>query len=326
MGALGIGIIGAGKHGLRYVRHLTEEVADARLVALCRRDRREGEAAAAALGCAFHGDWRALVEDPRVDAVVTVVPPVLNVAIAEAACRAGKHLLLEKPLAVTVEAARRIAAAVDAAGVRAMVAQTLRFDATVAAVRAHVPAIAPLHAVALSQRFEPSPLAWLDRVAESGGGVLLHTGIHGIDLLRVLSAHEVVEVSCLTARVLTRETEDNFVLLARLDADGLLGHVTGSRAVAARTGLIELAGAGGAIVADHVHRVAWLVRGRERTPISLPPAVPTVREALRAFVAGVLTGAPMPVSVEDGLRAVAIVDAAYRSAARAGAPVPVPRG
>jgi len=321
--ALGIGVIGAGKHGLRYVRHLTEDVEHATLVAVCRRDAREGRAVAAEHGCDFHADWRALLEDPRIDAVVTVVPPVLNAMIAEAAARAGKHLLLEKPLAHTVEAARRIAAAVRETGVRAMVAQTLRFDATVAAVRAHLPVIAPLHALTLSQRFEPSTLPWLDRMAEAGGGVLLHTGIHSIDLLRVLSGREVVDVACMTTRVLTRETEDNFAMVARLDDPGMLAHIAGSRAVAGRTGLIELAGAGGQIVADHVHGTAWLIQGRTSTPIAVPEPVPTVREVLRAFVSGIRTGAPMPVTVDDGVRAVAIAEAGYRSAARGGTVTPV---
>ena len=319
MHALGIGIVGAGTHGLRYVRHLAEDVEGATLVALCRRNRDEGEALAAAHGSTFHADWRRLIEDPRVDAVVTAVPPALNAAIAEAACRAGKHLLLEKPLAASLADARRIARAVRESGVRAMVAQTLRFDATVAAVRACIDAIAPLHAVTLVQRFEPSPLAWLDRLAESGGGTLLHTGVHSIDLLRTLTGQEVVEVACMTARVLTRETEDNFVVLARLDHEDLLGQIAGSRALGGRTGLIELAGAGGQIVADHVRREVSLIRGRERMTIAVPPPVPTVREALRAFVVALRDGAPMPITIDDGARAVAIVDACYRSAARAGA-------
>jgi predicted dehydrogenase len=323
MGALGIGLIGAGKHGARYIRHLAQDVDGAVLVALCRRDRGAREALAAAHGCAYHADWRALVEDPRVEAVVTVVPPVHNVHIAEAACRHGKHLLLEKPMATTLAEARRIVAAVGASGVRAMVAQTLRFDATVALVRAHLAEVAPLHAVSLIQRFEPSPLPWLDDPAQSGGGIVLHTGIHGIDLLRVLTGREVVEVACRMTRVLTRETEDNFVMLARLDSDGLLGQVSGSRALGGRTGLIEVAGAGGQIVADHVQRVAWLVRGGTRMPLTVGAPVPTVREVLGAFVAGIRDGAPMPVRVEDGLRAVAIAEACYRSAARDGAPARV---
>jgi len=295
----------------------------ATLVALCRRDRAEGEALAARHRCAFHARWEALVEDPRVDAVVTVVPPVLNAAIAEAACRAGKHLLIEKPLAASREAARRIARAVEESGVRAMVAQTLRFDATVAAVRAHIDAIGPLHAVTLVQRFEPVALAWLDRLAESGGGALLHTGVHSIDLLRVLTGAEVSSVSCVTTRVLTRETEDNFVLQATLSQEDLLGQIAGSRALGGRTGFIELAGSRGHIVADHVRQEAWLVRGAERTALAIPSPVPTVREALRAFVGALRDGTPMPISVEDGVRAMAIVDAGYRSAARAGAPQPV---
>ena len=68
MSALGIGVIGAGKHGLRYVRHLTEDVEHATLVAVCRRDAREGRAVAAEHGCDFHADWRVLIDDPRIDA------------------------------------------------------------------------------------------------------------------------------------------------------------------------------------------------------------------------------------------------------------------
>ena len=323
MSTLGIGIIGAGKHGVRYARHLANEVPGAALVAICRRDRAEGEAVAKAHGCAFHDDWRALVEDPRVDAVVTVVPPVLNPEIAEAVCRARKPLLLEKPVAASVAGGRRIAAAVAAAGVPAMVAHTMRFDATAAVVRAHLPEIGPLHSAGLTQRFEPTRLGWLDRRAESGGGIVLHTGVHSMDLLRVLTGHEVLDVSCVMTRIHTRETEDNFVMHGRMDADGLLMHIAGSRALGGRTGLMEFAGAAGQIVADHVHRQAWLVRGGERRSLPVPDPVPTVREVLRAFVAGVRDGTPMPITVEDGIRSVAIAEAGYRSAEAGGVPVPV---
>lgn len=322
MDDLRIGLIGAGRHGERYVRHLAD-VDGARLAAVCRRDRAQGQALAAAHACAFHDDWRALVDDPAVDAVVTVVPPVLHRAIAEAACRARKPLLVEKPLATTLEDARRIVDAVDAANVVAMVAHTLRFDATVAAVRAHLDAIAPLHGLTLIQRFEPSPLTWLDRRAESGGGVILHTGVHSIDLVRVLARGEVAEVSCVAGRIATRETEDNFVMLARLAGDPALVQVAGSRALGGRTGLIELAGAGGQIVADHVRAEGWIVRGGDRVALPIAAPVPTVREVLRAFVSAVRASMPVPVTVIDGARAMAIVDACYRSAARDGAPVRV---
>jgi predicted dehydrogenase len=318
---LGIGLIGAGKHGVRYARHIVEDVGDARLVALCRRDRAEGERAAAAFGCEWTGDFRRLIEDRRVDALVTAAPPTLNVAIAEAAARAGKPVLLEKPLAASLAEARRIRDLV-AEGLRCMVAHTLRFNGVVRALRAHLGEIAPLQTMCFTQRFEPSVLGWLDRRAESGGGIALHTGVHSFDLLRHLSGHEVGRVWGMVDRCFTRETEDMFGLLFRMRDAPIHGSVSGSRTTVGRNGSIELAGERGQLVGDHVHGVAHLLRGRERTALPVEGSVATVREAVEAFVGALRAGAPFPITVEDGLRAVAVADACYRSAAL-GAPVDV---
>jgi len=123
---LGIGLIGLGKHGSRYARHIAEHLTDAALVAVCRRNRTEGEKLAAASGCEFHVDYRDLFANPRVDAVVVAVPPTLHPAIVEAACQAGKSLLVEKPLATSLAEATRISRMLSVSGVRAMVAHTLR--------------------------------------------------------------------------------------------------------------------------------------------------------------------------------------------------------
>jgi predicted dehydrogenase len=314
---LGIGLIGLGKHGSRYARHIVEDLKDAVLVAVCRRNRTEGEKLAAASGCAFYDDYHDLVASPRVDAVVVAVPPTLHPAIVEAACRAGKPLLVEKPLATSLAEAQHIARMVSASGVRAMVAHTLRFNSTVRTVQAHVPEIGPLHALYLSQRFEPSPLTWLDR-RESGGGIMLHTGVHSFDLLRFLTGCEVTRVWCRTAQIITRETEDSFALTCQLGDPSLVAAIAGSRAMGGRVGLLELAGARGHLLADHVHGWAHLVRGTERLALPVPSPGPTVREALDAFVRALREGTSFPISVEDGLRAVAIADAGYRSAERGG--------
>jgi len=315
---LGVGLIGLGRHGARYARHIVEDLPDAALVAVCRRRRAEGETLARAYGCAFHGDYRDLVADPRVDALVAVVPPMLHPAIVEAACGAGKPLLVEKPLATSLAAGRAIASRVAASGVRAMVAHTLRFDSTVRTLRAHLPEIGPLHAIYLSQRFEPSPVDGLDRRAESGGGIVLHTGVHSFDLLRFLTGCEVTRVWCRTARIDTRETEDGFAMTCQLTEPSLLAAVAGSRATGGRAGLVEVAGARGQLVADHVQGFVHLVRAGGRLTLPVPAPVPTVRETLGAFVRALREGTPFPISIEDGLRAVAVVDAAYRSAERGG--------
>jgi predicted dehydrogenase len=315
---LGIGLIGLGKHGSRYARHIVEDLTDAALVAVCRRNRTDGERLASAYRCAFHDDYRDLVANPRVDAVVVAVPPMLHPVIVAAACRAGKPLLVEKPLATSLTAAQHIASLVSASGVRAMVAHTLRFNSTVHTVQVHLPELGPLHALYLSQRFEPSPLDWLDRRAQSGGGIVLHTGVHSFDLIRFLTGCDVTRVWCRTAQITTRETEDSFAMICQLSDTSLVASVAGSRAMGGRVGLIDLAGARGHLLADHVHGFVQLVRGTERLALPVPLPVPTVRETLRSFVRALREGTPFPISIDDGLRAVAIVDAAYRSADRGG--------
>ena len=319
---LRIGLIGGGKHGLRYARHIVDDVPETTLVALCRRDRAEGERAAAAFGCAWIDDFRRLIDDPRIDAVVAAVPPWLNVAIVEAAIHAGKPLLIEKPLGASLAEARRIRDLVAERDLPCMVAHTLRFNGVVRALRAHLGEIAPLQTMCLSQRFEPSVLPWLDRRAEAGGGIALHTGVHSFDLLYHLSGHEVGQVWGMIDQRFTRETEDMFSLLFRLRGAPVHGVVAGSRTTLGRNGLIELAGERGQLVGDHVHGLAYLLRGRQRAEIPVERDVPTVRETVQAFVTALRAGAPFPITVDDGLRAVAVADACYRSAAL-GRPVEV---
>ncbi|BBA96977.1 putative oxidoreductase [Actinacidiphila reveromycinica] len=74
-----------------------------------------------------YGDADALIGD--VDAVAIALPPDLQAPLAAKAARAGRHLLLDKPLAATVEDAREVVAAVEGAGVRSVVFFTMRFDA-----------------------------------------------------------------------------------------------------------------------------------------------------------------------------------------------------
>ncbi len=314
MKPLRIGLIGAGKHGSRYAKHIVEDLPQAELAAVCRRDRQQGEKLAASYGCPFYADYHALIQDTRIDAVAVVVPPAFHEEIVAASCAAGKHILIEKPLAVSVAAARRIRDSIAARGVRCMVAHTLRFNTVVQTVKSYIAHIAPLRSIYLSQRFEPSPLAWLDHKAESGGGIVLHTGVHSFDLLRFLSGCEVEQVWCHTTQVFTKETEDNFLMLCRMRDPTLTGVVAGSRSTHSRSGLIEISGEKGQILGDHAHGFAYLYRGLDRIPLSVEPLVPTVRETLRAFVEGLLHGGDFPITVEDGLRAVAVAEACYQAA------------
>ncbi len=316
MTPLRVGLIGVGKHGQRYARHIRDDLqGEVQLVALARRDVAKAEALAEEFHCRAYADYRELIVAADVEAVIVVVPPTLHGDVLAAAAAAGRPVLLEKPAATSLVAGRELLAAVRKAGVPVMVAQTLRYNAVVRALRDALPTIGPLHSVRLGQRFEPSALAWLDDPAVAGGGMTLHTGIHMFDLLRHLTGLEADRVSCEMSSVATRRTEDNFSATIRMQGDGVLASVVGSRATRSRTGAVELAGERGQLIGDHVLRTACRVEGTTMTPLPLPPATMTVLEVVRDFAAALRHGQPMPVALEDGLRNVALADACYRAAA-----------
>lgn len=308
-----IGLIGFGKHGMRYARHITEELPDLRLAAVARRDAAQLDAVAA-LGAEPFDDYRVMIARARLDAVIAVVPPTLHLDIVRAAAVAGLPLLLEKPAAVSRADGEAIRAALAAHPIPVMVAQTLRYNAVVRAMLAARPRIGAVRSLTFTQRFEPSPLDWLDDPVRSGGGMTLHTGVHAFDLCRLLSGLEVESVTCQMQAIRTRHTEDNFAASLRLTGGTALATVSCSRTAGGRNGHIEVAGEQGTLLGDHVLGTAALVVGASSEPLPVGAALPTVREVVRDFVDALRSGAPMPVPLEEGLRAVAIVDACYAAA------------
>jgi predicted dehydrogenase len=312
-----IGLIGVGKHGARYARHIREDFSDVELVAVARRDPDRAAAAARAFGARAYTDYRELIERGEVDAVIVVVPPTLHVEVVSCAARAGVPVLLEKPAVPSLAAGQALLAALRSNPIPLMVAQTLRYNTVVRALRAACAEIGTLRSMTFTQRFEPSPLGWLDDPARSGGGIVLHTGVHAFDLARVLSGLAVDAVTCQTHAVHTRRTEDSFVATLRLGGGAVLATVSCARTAGARNGHVELSGERGTLVGDHVLTRAYKVVGTAVEPLAIGESAPTVREVIRDFVAALRRGAPMPITLTDGLRAVAVADACY-AAARSG--------
>jgi len=321
MAPLGIGLIGLGRHGMRYVRHLSDPSPDARLVAVCRRDAGQGRAVASRHGVKFFQDYGDLIACPQVDAVIVVTPPSLCLPVCLAAVRAGKPLLIEKPLACTGADARTMVRAAETAGVPLMTAHTLRFDRAVLALKLQLAAVGARRYLVLTNRVEPRPEVLRDPEDYGGRGVLLEIGIHLLDLIRYLTGEEAVEAAGEMLQRHTTRVEDLAQVRFRL-ASGLPCYVEVSRVSGGRVCRAEAVGQGGQLLADVERSLLTRTEGRTSVSVEPVPDRPTVVMVLEAFARSLLTGAPVPVSGEDGLRAVVMADACYR-AAREGRPVPV---
>ena len=158
-----------------------------------------------------HATWEALVADPELDAVVICPPSDLNFPVASAAVAAGKHVLCEKPLAITYPEARALADAADRAPGRVhMVAFTFRFAAALRYLRrlvdeGHFGEIRHWRMSYFTDgQVDPAaPFTWRHRRARGGAGVIADMGSHMIDMARYLLG-DVVAVSA-TSRTYVRE-------------------------------------------------------------------------------------------------------------------------
>lgn len=297
-------------------------------MAVWRRDRAAGRRDAAHYGVALAPTPVALCERPDVAIVAVVLPPGLYPAIVAAAARAGKAILLEKPLATTPAAARRILSAVRQAQVPAMVAHTLRFDSRVRALLQEVRKLGPVRALQYVHHLPNRGLRWESEATQGPGGILHQTATHGLDLIRFVTGHEARHVSCLAWRVGNPRLPDAALIRVEL-AGGAAAAVSVGKVSAGLSQAIEVVCDGGIVRADLVTGRLTLSWGgsatrRARQREWVVPATPTVPLALGAFVRAIRAGRTAPVPLEDAAQTHALVEAALSSARRGGgAVVPV---
>ncbi len=307
-----VGIIGTGRHGSRYANHILHDLDGLTLAAISRRSDR-GPLQAEEWGCRLFTDWQELVHAPVVEAVIAVVPPALHPDIARACAAAGKPLLLEKPLAVSVTAGREIVELFRQRSLPLTVGQTLRYNSVIRHLRQRLPEIGRLYAVSANQRIEPSTLAWHSDPELAGAGVSFHTAVHVFDALRYITGLEVVRVCATLRREQNPCLEDSLAVVMEME-DGVIGTVDCSKVGHARSGRFEFVGSRGQLAGDQIYNTCEQIRGTEVQPLDPGRAVGTTVPLLtqwREFPAGRERN---PVTSEDGLAAVRCCQACLESA------------
>ena len=168
-------------------------------------------------------DIDAVIADPAIQAVLVLTPPAAHLDVAERCFAAGKHVLVEKPLELTVERAERLVHAGRTAGRRLGVVLQHRFRAGSQRLRA-VLADGALGEIVAASMTVPwwRPQAYYDEpgrgtMARDGGGVLLTQAVHTLDLFRSLvGVQSVTAAQACTTAAHRMETEDHVTALVRL--------------------------------------------------------------------------------------------------------------
>ncbi|HEX2189505.1 MAG TPA: Gfo/Idh/MocA family oxidoreductase [Longimicrobiaceae bacterium] len=305
---LPVGVVGVGSLGYHHARIL-REVPGARLAGVYDADPARAARVSEELGVHAFGGLDELLSE--VEGAVVAVPTSEHAAVALAALDRGVHLLIEKPIAPTLEEADRIVASAEAAGVLVATGHVERFNGALRACEPYldVPRFVESHRLA----------SFAGRGTDVA--VVLDLMIHDIDLVLSLVGSEVASVRAVGVPILTPSVD---IANARLEfRDGAVANITASRVSMERTRKIRFFQSSGYISLDlaagtgeflRLKRGARLPEG-EVGPAALLALVDRVelrgdgteplRAELEAWVGAVRGEGPLVVSGRDGRRALA---------------------
>jgi predicted dehydrogenase len=329
------------------------------IIGVATRHRASSQAAADELGCAIAtDDYRSILMNPEVDVVDICTAHDSHEEIAVAAAEAGKHIYLEKPVARNVAEARRIADAIKHNNVKCGLTFNFRYFPCVTRAKqliddGFVGRIFHFHARYFrSSYIDPMrPMSWRLRKAQAGGGVLIDSGAHAVDLVQwligdVASVRAVLDTPH-TERPKSKsdiekeivDVEDTAFLQIRLSSS-VIGTLEASRMATGATNDVwfEVRGDKGALRFT-LEEPNWLyvydthagdkTRGFVRVETvsryegalapdwSQPVGVNrTHAECQYRFLRAIWDDTPTSPNIDDGLRVQEIVEAAYVSAER----------
>lgn len=315
-------IVGIGRHADNRIAPAIARAGNGRLVAVLSQDATRARAFAEKHGAErAYVSLESLLEDPAVDAVFIASPNSLHAAQTIQAAQAGKHVLCEKPMALTLEDCRAMIEACDKAGVKLGLGFHLRhYSAHLEAQR--LIASGELGEVVFARVQESMrtpgrtfPAGWRNDPEMAGGGVIMSTGVHGLDLLRFLIGSEVAEVTALTETE-PPQLEALAIALMRFEngAHATLEcfrgtpHLTNDLALYASKGLIRVHGT---IGGDGVGQLELQLQGSQiqREFPAMDPYLAEVEDFGRCILEG---GEPLASGL-DGLRTAELTQAIFHS-------------
>lgn len=324
-------VIGAGVWGeLHAEACFTDPEVD--LVAVCDLDAAKAEAVAKRFGAErYTTDWQEIADDPSIHAVSIATPDFAHTEPAVGCARAGKHLLVEKPLATTVEEAEQIVNAAREAGVRVMTDFHNRWNppyanAKVAVNNGRLGEIKYFYGrQSLTQHWAKNLMTWADRTS-----TLWFCGSHTIDLARWFLEDEVESVYAVSRRGVLKsrgiDTEDFIVTILEFRRGGVAvienSWLVPNSDPAVEDFQVEILGTDGGAYMETFHDRSLVIYGKDGAeypdmfvrPVVWGQTKGFAIESIRHFLHCLKTGSEPDVTGEDGLIVTRIGVAALESA------------
>ncbi|MEL7027050.1 MAG: inositol 2-dehydrogenase [Pseudomonadota bacterium] len=325
---LNVGLLGAGRIAVVHARAISGHPGS-RLAAVADVVRESAEHLATTFDAEV-ADADAIINDPSIDAVLIATSTDTHSDFIEAATAAGKPVLCEKPVDLSLERAQACQTAVAATDVPVMIGFNRRFDSNFQAMQSAATAgdIGKPELLSITS-FDPAPPPV--SYVKVSGGLFRDMMIHDFDIANFLMGEPPVSVSALGSVLVDPEIgaagDVDTAVVTMTYGDGRIAVIKNSRRAAyGYDQRIELLGSEGLLQAQNVPETT-LVRSDASGVTSAKPMhffldryMQAYEAEWAAFVEGVERAEPFPVTLEDGVAALAMAEAATQSM-RSGAPV-----
>ncbi len=229
------GIIGAGNVAMIHAKAI-QEIENARLIVLCNRSEDKAKSLAAQFGVNhIYTDYRDVLKNEEIDIVCILTPSGTHGKIAIDAAKAGKHVIVEKPMDVNIDMADKMIQVFEEQGVKLCVISQHRMDESTQILKKAISdeafgklVLGDAHIKWLRSQEYYDSARWRGTRDLDGGGVLINQAIHTIDLLlHIMGEVESVKSYCATLNHERIEVEDVATACLKFK-NGALGTVVGS--------------------------------------------------------------------------------------------------
>lgn len=325
---LKVGLLGAGRIAGVHATAISSHPGST-LVAVSDINTAAAEKIAAQYGAEARGT-DAILNDPEIDAVLIATSTDTHSDLIERATAAGKAVLCEKPVDLSLARAQACQKAAAATGRPVMIGFNRRFDPNFAALKGAADAgeIGKLELLSITS-FDPAPppVAYI----KVSGGLFRDMMIHDFDMANFIMGAAPVSVTAVGSSIVDAEIgaagDVDTAVVTLTYADGRIAVIKNSRrAVYGYDQRLEVLGADGLLQAQNmlentvVKSTTGGVTGAKPTYFFLERYMPAYAAEWAAFVAAVAEGKPLPVTLDDGVAALAMAEAATLSA-KTGTPV-----
>lgn len=331
-GSVGVAIIGLGGYALRQMMPAFASARGCHIAALVSGNPEKAKRVAAAYGLEedsiySYDNFAGIASDDRVDAVYIVLPSGLHAEWTEKAFAAGKHVLCEKPMALSADECERMIAAAKRAGKKLMIGYRCHFEPynlkAMELMRAN--AIGPLRVIRTAHQYTAGPASpadnWRFNRALAGGGPLEDYGLYGLQAALYLSGEMPESVSASTQQP---ENDPRFQEIFALTAtqlrfpSGAVAQLATSYD-SAGINAVSVRGAAGALVMEpataYGGNTMRLDKGRSRETLTPGDSSVQFAEMLSHFAGAVRDGAEIKTPGEMGLRDIRLIESIYKAAA-----------